>query len=240
MPEADLLVASLRDPDPRKRLEAVRQLAREGARRSQEDRVGLVGVLSGLADDPEPFVRWRVALALGELGHPAALPALRKLATDPHANTRLRAAVAAGMLDDQDAVPLLERLVGDPYKIGEHFVVRAFAAMGLGRLASPAGLDALVRLARDEDPVVRWNAVVALGDVGDPQAAQALVEALKDAIPFVRGHAAIALAEIGDPRHLGEVERAAARETHEKMKGVIVSAANLLRERPAAGPWTTA
>jgi HEAT repeat protein len=60
-------------------------------------------------------------------------------------------------------------------------------------------------------------------------AAPILIKLLGDPVPFCRGHAAIALAEIGAVEALSDVERAADKETHEKMKGVIAAALNLLR-----------
>lgn len=210
----------------------MRTLSQEARKLPWEQRKPTVEALSRLAGDPEPFVRWRLAAALGELGHPAGIEALEKLANDAHANTRLRVALAAAALDAQEALPLLERLAGDPYKIGDHAVVRAFAAVGLGRLGLPGAVEALARLGDDEDGVVRWHAVVALGDVGDQRAGPLLMRRLNDPVPFVRGHAAIALAQVGDAKYLDELERAAAQEKHEKMKTVIASAARLLKERP--------
>lgn len=233
--DVETLLGQLGDPRPRERVQAIRALTEEGRQLPLGERKRLVEGLARLAEDPEPFVRWRLAASLGELGHPAGIEALRKLAGDAHANTRLRVAQSVAMLETEDGVPLLEQLANDPYKIGEHSVVRAFAALALGRLGSPKAIDALSRLAEDEDGVVRWHAVVALGDVGDPRAAPVLLKRLADPIPFVRGHAAIALAEIGATEHLAEVERAAAKEEHEKMKGVMASALKLLKEASRRG-----
>ncbi len=221
-------ITALENADPRERLKAVRAILREAGKLPLDDRRRAAEALSKLADDPEPFVRWRVAAALGELGHPAGLDGLRELAGDAHANTRLRVALSAAMLDAEEALPLLEQLAGDTYKIENHAVVRAFAAIGLGRLGSAKAIDSLNRLAEDEDDVVRWHAVVAMGDVGDARAGPALVKRLGDPVPFVRGHAAIALAQIGYREALANLQEAARVEPHPKMKGVIESAVKLL------------
>jgi hypothetical protein len=39
-----------------------------------------------------------------------------------------------GLIGAPQGIRILERYVEDPYKIGEHSVVRAFAAMALGKL----------------------------------------------------------------------------------------------------------
>lgn len=202
--EAAALTASV---DPRERLAAARRLARLGRALSGEERGRLVELLDLLARDPEPFVRWNVALALGELGDRKGLEVLGRMADDEHANVRFRVALAVGLIGDPAGIAILERYVADPYRIGDHSVVRAFAAIALGRIAHRDTVPLLARLARDEDPVVRWHAAVALGDVGETTAVEVLAALATDPIPFTRAHAAIGLAEIGDVRGLPTLEQ---------------------------------
>ena len=76
--------------------------------------------------------------------------------------------------------------------------VRRRAALAVGRVGLPDGVDALTRvLADDAEPEVRQMAAFALGLIGDPRATGALATALGDASPLVRGRAAEALGQMG-------------------------------------------
>lgn len=235
--EAAALTASV---DPRERLAAARRLARLGRALSGEERGRLVELLDLLARDPEPFVRWNVALALGELGDRNGLEVLGRMAEadDEHANVRFRVALAVGLIGDPAGIAILERYVADPYRIGDHSVVRAFAAIALGRIAHRDTVPLLARLARDEDPVVRWHAAVALGDVGETTAVEVLAALATDPIPFTRAHAAIGLAEIGDARGLPALEQL----SNDSVPRVaqIASAARALLTRVVASARSTA
>lgn len=218
----------LKHEDPRERLKAARTAAEQALTLPLEERAATVGLLADLASDPEPFVRWNIAWQLGELRHSAALPVLEKLARDPHANVRFRVALAVALIRDRAGLPILEGLAKDSYVVGGHAVVKAFAALAVGKLRSTNTTSVLARLAEETDPVVRWHAAVGLGEAGDARALPVLTKLLGDEVPFVRGHAGIALAQIGDVRALEDLRAAAARETHEKMKGVLSEAAKTL------------
>ena len=207
--QIDKAAERLADSDPRVRLQAVRNLIPIAVDQPLEERGGVVQTLGRLADDPEAFVRWNVAIALGQIGHESAVPALSKMAGDEHANVRYRAALALGLICHPSALSILEGLVDDTYQIGDHFVVRAFAALSLGQLGDAGGVPALERLANDDDPVVRWHAAVALGDIGDRAGVEPLAKLVEDNIPFVRAHTAIALAQIGQAAGLPYLERLA-------------------------------
>lgn len=214
--------------DPRERLRGARQLAADALELPLDRRAATVDLLAGLVSDPEPFVRWNLAWELGRLAHSAALPALERLSQDPHANVRFRVALALALIDDAAGLAILEHLARDSYVIGDHAVVKAFAALALGKLSGATVIHILAPLGEDGDPVVRWHAAVGLGDAGDASAVPVLLKLLGDEVPFVRAHAGIALAQIGDPRALEELRAAAAREPHDKVKGVIAKAADTL------------
>jgi HEAT repeat protein len=199
----------LGSPDAKLRLGAAKRLA---ARIADDPSVLPASreTLDRLVGDPAPFVRWNLAIALGETHRPEVVPTLERLARDEHANVRFRVAMALGVLGDVEAaLPILGQLAVDTYEIGSHRVVRAFAAMALGRLADARCVGLLASLAKDRDPVVRWHAAVGLGDVRHAGGVSALIELLKDDVPFIRAHAAIALAEIGDLQGVGALENAA-------------------------------
>lgn len=117
---------ALSSSHPRARLQAVTRLAEIAGELPVTERGPIVEQLERVADDREAFVRWNLAIALGQIGHPRGLPVLERMAADEHANVRFRAALALGLIGAPEGVPILERLGADPYTIGEHYPVRAF------------------------------------------------------------------------------------------------------------------
>jgi cyclophilin family peptidyl-prolyl cis-trans isomerase len=75
--------------------------------------------------------------------------------------------------------------------------VRRRAALAVGRVGLPAGVQPLAGLLADTDPEVRQMAAFALGLIGHASAAAPLTQALADTAPLVRGRAAEALGQIG-------------------------------------------
>lgn len=77
--------------------------------------------------------------------------------------------------------------------------VRRRAALAIGRVGLPEGIEPLTKLLASEDEAeVRQMAAFALGLIGDASARPALQAALKDTSPLVQGRAAEALGQIGD------------------------------------------
>jgi cyclophilin family peptidyl-prolyl cis-trans isomerase/HEAT repeat protein len=76
--------------------------------------------------------------------------------------------------------------------------VRRRAALALGRVGLPEGVDAVSKLLADAEPDVRQMAAFALGLIGDAAARPALQAALNDMNPLVQGRAAEALGMIGN------------------------------------------
>lgn len=75
--------------------------------------------------------------------------------------------------------------------------IRRRAAIAIGRVGLPEGVQPLIGALTDTDPQVREMAAFGLGLIGDPAAAAPLTQALTDAAPLVRGRAAEALGQIG-------------------------------------------
>src|SRR5262245_51942671 len=71
--------------------------------------------------------------------------------------------------------------------------IRRRAALAIGRVGLPAGVQPLVAKLSDTDPDVREMAAFALGLIGDGSAVTPLTTALTDTSPIVRGRAAEAL-----------------------------------------------
>ena len=76
--------------------------------------------------------------------------------------------------------------------------VRRRAALAIGRVGLPEGIEPLTGLLADREMEVRQVAAFALGLIGDGAARPALLNALKDAQPIVQGRAAEALGSIGN------------------------------------------
>lgn len=89
--------------------------------------------------------------------------------------------------------PDLTRLLGDA-----EARVRRRAALAIGRVGLPDGVDPLVAMLADQDEEVRQMAAFALGLIGDRSAIEPLIQALSDPSPIVQGRAAEALGLIGD------------------------------------------
>ncbi|MBI5778780.1 MAG: HEAT repeat domain-containing protein [Planctomycetes bacterium] len=148
-----------------------------------------------------PLKRSYAALALGYLpGDSDAPKILRDLLTAEKENAEVKSSVclSLGNLKDTSAVPVLGKiLTGDGGK-KEQGMIRAYAALALGRIGTKEALDELKKIApgieKDED--VRVAAVTAMGMTGLPEAKDAILALLQDKAPSVKGMACVALAQI--------------------------------------------
>lgn len=88
--------------------------------------------------------------------------------------------------------------------------LRRRAAIAIGRVGLPAGVDPLLARLDDPDPDVRTMVAFSLGLIGDARAADALVRAMTgDGDMRVRGRAADALGRLGDVQHAAAIARLA-------------------------------
>lgn len=215
--------AGLRDKNPHRRWESAALLGRS-AQRSEETIEALVQALA----DPEEFVRWQAACALGAQDPGHVFPALTAALADPEPLRRAGAAEALGYLGGEAATLTLCKHLADPDP-----KVRAAVANALGSSADPSSVTCLVPYLTDKDPDVRRAVAGALGRIGSPSAAkpmadalsqpgqpllvrralaaalvraghpdaeEALLAALSDPDPQVRGYAAEALGHIGSEK----------------------------------------
>jgi len=135
----------------------------------------LVRVFTGAGAD-DPRVRRYLALALGRLGDPRAVPALIQAAdpkhdasTDP--DTQVYAVWALGAIGDPQSVPTLVALARS-----EDAGVRKAAVHALGSFPGEEARAALLTAVNDPAEDVRWNAAVALARRRDPAAAPVLLQ----------------------------------------------------------------
>lgn len=179
------------------KLEALREL-----RRLPGDRRAALPALEEVLRQA-PRARAEAAVVLGEIGDPAAAPAL-VAAIEPGSSDRetLEAnraiAGALGILRARAAVPVLQQLAGSPDPFTQVAAVDALGAVG-----DAAAVDTLVGVATAEgvEPFTRKKALLALGRIGDPRAAPAVLQLLfaeHEGLSFFP-EAAFAAALIGRP-----------------------------------------
>jgi len=131
----------------------------------------VAGALEGSLADPESEVRVAAARALSSLQYGPAAAALGdivkgKRIRQADISEKVAMFEAFGMTAGEDGIALLSGLLNDKGFLGkrEPTEMRAAAALGLGRIASPSARAELEKAARDEDPVVRSNVNRAMRD----------------------------------------------------------------------------
>ncbi len=188
--------------------------------RERGDVAGLVRLLAR----GEPAVRHLAAVALGQLGDPASMPALIAALEGPdEEGVRWRAAEALVQLGSVALDGLMTLAAHtDPD-------VRWKACVALGEIGDRRAAPALIRRLADPDRFVRGRAVSALARLGSP-ALPLLTLALEDPDVRIRQGAAEALGLIGDPAAI-EGLLVAVRDPAESVRRA--SAVALLRLNPS-------
>jgi HEAT repeat protein len=195
-PAVPSLVAGLKSPEARLRVESAEALGRLGPEAD-----AAVPDLAALMSDTSPGPRASAARALGRIGlaDEKSVSALRKGVRDADRDVRLGSARALGALPQlrspESAVSELALAVRDPSRD-----VRVAAGTALARIGKPA-VAALVKLLADSDDLVRRQALDALRVVGPDAGAAlpALETIVKDSKDFLRPRAILTLAALGKP-----------------------------------------
>jgi hypothetical protein len=144
-PLAPDVIARLFGADPDGRIEAIQELARSA-------NVHAIDPLARvLAQDADPAVRGQAAGALGQIGDPVVVPALKPALEDDEQVVQIRAIRALARVDAEDAADLL----GDVLLNHAARRSRLTAAWALGRQASPLARAYLQAAANDPDEAVR-------------------------------------------------------------------------------------
>lgn len=112
--------------------------------------------------ESDPEIRRYLALALGRLRDPRAVPALMESTNDTDSQTVIWSLWALGSIGDRQATPLLlEKLESQDQG------VRVMAAYTLGVLNDPRAIPALQGHIDDSAPEVAWNSAIALARLND-------------------------------------------------------------------------
>lgn len=130
------------------------------------------------------------------LGDPAFERLFLRLTTEEDPLSRAACMHVFAQLGEE-TVPCLSRKARER----EWFVARSTAQL-LGKVGSPAGLEALRRLTRHEDPRVRKEAVTALRGIRGQSAQELVADCLQDPDPSVAALAADSLRAAGAPEAL--------------------------------------
>lgn len=183
-----------------------RLVARAARHRGEAGKWRRIAALRALARSRHPAARWSLRRALADSDRDvagAAVRALGDVADDWAVDLLVQAlrenrssrALAAAQLERRPAEldGFLASMVTDPDP-----AVRFWGATLLAARPDSAH-DALLALARDDDPNVRAAATESLGVTGQRGALAAVKERLDDEAWFVRVHACRALGELGSP-----------------------------------------
>jgi hypothetical protein len=148
---------------------------------------GLVSALS----HRDVEVRYRSAMALGDLGDPAAIEPLSHALKDENSGVRWEAAEALGRIG-APATGVLAKALRD-----EDDDIRWRAAIALGEIGNEEAIGPLIGALSDEDPYVRSRAANSLASIGEP-AIGPLFDAYQHGDATVREGVAAALSGMGD------------------------------------------
>jgi HEAT repeat protein len=179
------LVADLKSPTAKTRLDAVSELAKTRRREA-------VPPLSPLVRDPDVRVRLEVVRAFRDLRDLSATTPLLTSLADGDAKIREEAVGTLVELyaerDRSGPIDGFLQFFSDEY---DRASVSPFTAV------DPAVSQGLAALLRDEDHVIRQDVAYSLGILGATSQVPGLVGALQDADAGVRGAAATSLGKIG-------------------------------------------
>jgi HEAT repeat protein len=175
-PNVDAFVQGLTHPSPRVRHESVMKIA------ASKD-PGAIDALIGALDDEDGSVREAAVRGLGQFPPEETVEGLsRTLRRGSNILMRQGAAAALAQQSGDEVVAALETGLNDPSG-----TVRAEVTRSLGNHLGTSSLEALLRAAKDADPLVRTAAATSLGMRDDPRARQLLeVLAKEDPAPDVR------------------------------------------------------
>lgn len=125
------------------------------------------------AETKDPKIREYLALAMGRLKDPRAVPTLQKSLNDDDSQTVIWSLWALGNLGDTGSVPLiLEKLESQDNG------VRTMSAYVLGAIGDTRAIPPLQGHLDESSPEVTWNAAIALARMKDPSGAQILLKLL--------------------------------------------------------------
>jgi HEAT repeat protein len=190
---AEILTSALRDSFWRARVAAIQALA------EQRSTTAVPAIVYKARRDPEQPVRQAAISALGEIGDPAALTALRSIAADERATAALRtqAVEVLAQSDFGGSVDQLMEIIAAEWEVDGSSVLEA-----IGRAVSAYGEPAVeplaLRLLEHPNYIIQIYAIRAIGRAGLFQHADRLKAIADDSPPgIIRTSALAALEQMG-------------------------------------------
>ncbi|MEW6025945.1 MAG: hypothetical protein AB1599_01430 [Planctomycetota bacterium] len=200
-----------------------------------------------------PLRRSYAALAAGfiQASNSDLIKTLKGILSDKSDNYEVKscAALSLGNLNDLSAIPLLGKALNQSEGgKKEHLMVRAYAALALGRMAAKEALDELKKVTppSEKETDVRIAVLMSLGMAGrtelrrdreHPQEQNELKDAilpfLADKYSLVRGYAALALAQTKDPESYKIISEAMHKEKAVDAEGLMILALGLTGDEKA-------
>ena len=130
----------------------------------------LISVYENAKTDDAQIRRF-LAMGLGHLGDPAAVPSLAEGLADTDTETQIWTLWALGTIGDKEAAPAVIAKLRS-----EDSGVRIMAAHVLGALKDPVAIHDLRVALNDTAAAVRWNSAMALALMNDAAGADLLIE----------------------------------------------------------------
>jgi len=162
-----------------------------------------IAIIQGVLEKKEntPLQRSFAALALGYVANnPEVSSALREVLSAEKDDREVKSSccISSGNLKDTLAAPVLGKILnGDGGKKKVQGMIRAHAALGLGRIGTKEALEELKKFVPDNEKEndIRSAVIMALGMTGAPEARDNILIFFQDKANLVRGLACIALAQ---------------------------------------------
>ncbi|MEW6025942.1 MAG: HEAT repeat domain-containing protein [Planctomycetota bacterium] len=179
-----------------------------------------------------PLKRSFAAVAMGYMsGNPEVSTVLREILSSEKEDREVESCccISLGNLKDTSAVPILGKILNGDGGRKKQGMIRSYAALGLGRIATKEALEELKKSASsgEKEVDVRLAIVTALGMTGLPEARDAVLAFLQDKIPTARGMACIALAQIKDPKAYEAITEALQKNKSPDADGLMLIALGL-------------
>jgi HEAT repeat protein len=124
-----------------------------------------------ISRDGDPRVRRYLALTMGHLGDPRAVPALIEGLNDNDSENQMNNLLALGTIGDKSATPaIIQHLTNN------NPAVRKMSAFVLSAIKDPAAARDLEIALNDTNDEVRWYAAIALAQIGNASGANVLMK----------------------------------------------------------------
>ncbi|MFH1231500.1 MAG: HEAT repeat domain-containing protein, partial [Planctomycetota bacterium] len=190
-----------------------------------------VNLMKQVAQDKQtpPLRRAYAILAMGNINDDPELPKIMRNMLIERDDDEVKSCVclSLGNLKDASAVPILGKLLNGADGRKEHSVVRAYAALGLGRIGTKEALNELKRPTptSERDIDVLSAIVIALGLTGSPDAKDIILPFLTHKTnATLRGIAAISLAQIKDAKSYELISEAFQKNKSNEADGLMLLA----------------